>query len=29
LEGPVIIGIPVDYQDNHKFLEIMHPGVVD
>jgi len=29
LEGPVIIGIPVDYRDNHKFLEIMHPGVLD
>ena len=29
MAGPVIIGIPVDYRDNHKFMEIMHPGVLD
>jgi acetolactate synthase-1/2/3 large subunit len=29
MEGPVIIGIPVDYRDNHKFMEIMHPGVLN
>jgi hypothetical protein len=22
----VVIGIPVDYRDNHKLMEIMHPG---
>jgi len=29
MEGPVIIGIPVDYRENHILMEIMHPGVVD
>jgi acetolactate synthase-1/2/3 large subunit len=29
LEGPVVIGIPVDYRDNHKLMESMHPGVLN
>jgi acetolactate synthase-1/2/3 large subunit len=29
LAGPVIIGIPVDYRDNHKLMEIMHPHVLN
>ena len=29
LEGPVVVGIPVDYRDNHKLMEIMHPGVLN
>jgi acetolactate synthase-1/2/3 large subunit len=24
MPGPVIIGIPVDYRDNHKLMEIVH-----
>jgi acetolactate synthase-1/2/3 large subunit len=26
IQGPVVVGIPVDYRDNHKLMEIMHPG---
>jgi acetolactate synthase-1/2/3 large subunit len=26
MQGPVVIGVPVDYRDNHKLMEIMHPG---
>ena len=26
LQGPVVIAIPVDYRDNHKFMEIIHPS---
>jgi acetolactate synthase I/II/III large subunit len=29
MEGPVIIGIPVDYRDNHSLMEILHPDVID
>jgi acetolactate synthase-1/2/3 large subunit len=29
MEGPVVIGIPVDYRDNHKLMESMHPGVLN
>jgi acetolactate synthase-1/2/3 large subunit len=25
MEGPVIIGVPVDYRDNHKLMEIINP----
>jgi acetolactate synthase I/II/III large subunit len=24
MQGPVIVGVPVDYQDNHKFMEMVH-----
>jgi acetolactate synthase I/II/III large subunit len=27
MEGPVVIGIPVDYRDNHLLMEIVHPNV--
>jgi acetolactate synthase-1/2/3 large subunit len=26
--GPVVIGIPVDYRDNHKLLEMVHSSVL-
>ncbi len=29
LEGPVVIGIPVDYRDNHRLMEIVHPNVLN
>jgi len=25
--GPVVVGIPVDYRDNHRLMEIVHPNV--
>ena len=29
MQGPVIIGVEVDYRDNYRFMEIMHPHVLD
>ena len=29
LQGPVVIAIPVDYRDNHKFMEIIHPSALN
>ena len=29
MDGPVVIGIPVDYRDNHRLMEIVHPGVLN
>jgi len=29
MPGPVIIGVPVDYHDNHRLMEILHPDVLD
>ena len=29
MQGPVVVGIPVDYRDNHKLMEIMHPGALN
>jgi len=26
IDGPVVIGVPVDYSDNQKLMEIMHAG---
>ena len=26
MQGPVIIGIPVDYRDNHRLMGILHPS---
>jgi acetolactate synthase I/II/III large subunit len=26
MQGPVVVGIPVDYRDNHKLMEIVHPS---
>jgi acetolactate synthase-1/2/3 large subunit len=28
-QGPVVIGIPVDYSDNHRLMEIVHPGALN
>jgi acetolactate synthase-1/2/3 large subunit len=28
-DGPVVIGIPVDYRDNHELMEIVHPNVLN
>ena len=28
-EGPVVIGIPVDYRDNHRLMEIVHPSALN
>jgi acetolactate synthase I/II/III large subunit len=29
MQGPVIIPVDVDYRDNYRFMEIMHPDVLD
>ena len=29
MDGPVVIGIPVDYRDNHRLMEIVHPSVLN
>jgi acetolactate synthase-1/2/3 large subunit len=29
MQGPVLIGVPVDYRDSHKLMEIVHPGSID
>src|SRR4051812_9601190 len=29
MEGPVIVGVPVDYRDNHQFMEIVHPNALN
>jgi acetolactate synthase-1/2/3 large subunit len=29
MQGPVVVGIPVDYRDNHKLMEIVHPSVLN
>jgi acetolactate synthase-1/2/3 large subunit len=29
IEGPVVVGIPVDYRDNHHLMEMVHPGVLN
>ena len=29
IQGPVIVGVPVDYRDNHKFMEILHPSALN
>jgi hypothetical protein len=25
MEGPVLVGEPVDYRENHRLMEIVHP----
>ena len=25
MQGPVLVGVPVDYRDNHRLMEIVHP----
>ena len=29
MPGPVIVGVPVDYRDNHQFMEIVHPSALN
>jgi acetolactate synthase I/II/III large subunit len=29
MQGPVLIGVPVDYRDNHRLMEMVHPGVLN
>lgn len=29
MEGPVLVGIPVDYRDNIKLMEIVHPSALN
>ena len=29
MQGPVLISIPVDYRDNHRLMEMLHPGVLN
>lgn len=28
MEGPVVIGIPVDYRDNHRLMEMVNPRAI-
>ena len=29
MQGPVLVGVPVDYRDNHRLMEIVHPEALD
>jgi acetolactate synthase-1/2/3 large subunit len=29
MPGPVLVGVPVDYRDNHRLMEIVHPGALN
>jgi acetolactate synthase-1/2/3 large subunit len=29
IQGPVVVGIPVDYRDNHRLMEMVHPHVLN
>jgi acetolactate synthase-1/2/3 large subunit len=29
MQGPVLIGVPVDYRDNCKLMEMVHPSALD
>jgi acetolactate synthase-1/2/3 large subunit len=29
MQGPVVVGIPVDYRDNHQLMEMVHPTVLN
>ncbi len=29
MQGPVLIGIPVDYRDNYKLMQMVYPGAID
>jgi acetolactate synthase I/II/III large subunit len=29
MEGPVVVGVPVDYRDNHRLMEIIHPNALN
>jgi acetolactate synthase-1/2/3 large subunit len=28
LEGPVVVGVPVDYRDNHRLMQVIHQEVL-
>jgi acetolactate synthase-1/2/3 large subunit len=28
-DGPVVVGIPVDYRDNHLLMEMVHPHLLN
>jgi len=29
MQGPVVVGIPVDYRDNHQLMEMVRPGALN
>ena len=29
MQGPVLVGVPVDYRDDVRLMEIVHPGVLN
>jgi acetolactate synthase-1/2/3 large subunit len=29
MQGPVLVGVPVDYRDNHRLMEMVHPEVLN
>jgi len=29
MQGPVLVGVPVDYRDNHRLMEIVQPEALD
>jgi hypothetical protein len=29
MQGPVLVGVPVDYRDNVRLMEMVHPGVLN
>ena len=29
MQGPVVVGIPVDYRDNHRLMEMVHLNVLN
>ena len=29
MEGPMLVGVPVDYRDNNRLMEMVHPEVLN
>jgi hypothetical protein len=29
MQGPVLVSVPVDYRDNHRLMEIVHPEALN
>jgi acetolactate synthase I/II/III large subunit len=29
MHGPVLVAVPVDYRDNHRLMDIVHPSVLN
>jgi acetolactate synthase-1/2/3 large subunit len=29
MQGPVLVGVPVDYRDNYRLMEMVHPNALD